>query len=64
MRITVDVPDAEVKRLEEAARRLHVAPEVLAAAAVHDMVTHDDAEFAGIVKRIMEKNKELYRRLA
>src|SRR5262245_33283263 len=32
MRITVDVPDAQVRLLEEAARRLNVTPELLAAA--------------------------------
>lgn len=64
MRITVDVPDAQAQRLEEAARRLKVAPEVLAAAAVQDMVARGDADFARIADRVLEKNRELYRRLA
>jgi len=64
MRITVDVPDAQVRRLEEAARRLKVAPEVLAAAAVQDIVAHEDADFARVADRVLEKNRDLYRRLA
>jgi len=64
MRITVDVPDAQLHRLEEAARRLKVAPEVLAAAAVQDIVALGDADFARIADRVLEKNRDLYRRLA
>jgi len=41
MRITVDVPDAQIRRLEETARRLKVSPEALAAAAVSRDVIRD-----------------------
>jgi len=64
MRITVDVPDGQVRRLEEAARRLKVSPEALAAAAVQDMVTQGDADFAKVAERVLKKNGDLYRRLA
>ena len=64
MRITVDVPDAQVRQLEDAARRLKVSPEVLAAAAVQDMVAQGDADFSRIASRVLEKNRDLYRRLA
>jgi predicted transcriptional regulator len=64
MRITVDVPDAQARRLEEAARRLKVTPETLAAAALQDMVGQGDADFARIAERVIDKNRDLYRRLA
>ena len=64
MRITVDVPDAQICRLEEAARRLKVSPEALAAAAVQDMVAQGDADFAKVAERVLKKNRDLYRRLA
>ena len=64
MRITVDVPDSELRRLEETARRLKVSPEALAAAMVQDLVTRDDSEFARVADRVLKKNADLYRRLA
>ena len=64
MRITVDVPDAQIRRLEETARRLKVSPEALAAAAVQDTVAQGDADFAKVAERVLKKNRDLYRRLA
>jgi len=63
MRITVDVPDTQIRRLEETARRLKVSPEALAAAAVQDMVAQGDADFAKVAERVLKKNRDLYRRL-
>jgi len=63
MRITVDVPDTQIRRLEETARRLKVSPEALAAAAVQDLVAQGDADFAKIAERVLKKNRDLYRRL-
>ena len=44
MRLTVDLPDSQMKRLEDAARRLNIAPEVLAAAALEDVVGNQDKD--------------------
>src|SRR5262249_3051849 len=63
MRITVDVPDAQVRRLEEAARRLKGSPDALAAAARPGMVAQGDADFAKVAERISKKYRDLYRRL-
>lgn len=64
MRITMDVPDSDLRRLEETARQLEVSPEALAAAVIHDLLTRDDAEFARVADRVLKKNADLYRRLA
>jgi hypothetical protein len=64
MRISIEVTDAEGKKLEEAAQRLHVPAEVLASAAVRDLLTPGDAEFERVAARALEKNRDLYRRLA
>jgi predicted transcriptional regulator len=64
MRITVDLPESQIRRLEEVSRRLNVSAEALAAAAVQDMVARDDSEFARVAERILKKNADLYRRLA
>lgn len=64
MRISVELPDAQMRRLEETARRLKVSPEALAAAALQDMVGLDDKEFAKVADFVIKKNAELLRRLA
>lgn len=55
--------DAE-RRLAEVAQRLNVSPTELAAAAIRDLVALPDAEFEAVARRVLDKNRELYRRLA
>jgi predicted transcriptional regulator len=55
--------DAE-RRLAEVAKRLNVPPNELAAAAIRDLVALPDAEFEAVARRVLDKNRELYRRLA
>jgi predicted transcriptional regulator len=64
MRISVELPDAQMRRLEETARRLKVSPEALAAAALQDMVGQGDKDFAKVADFVIKKNAELLRRLA
>jgi predicted transcriptional regulator len=59
MRITVDLPESQIRRLVEAARRLDVSVESLAAAAIQDFVARDDAEFAKVAERIVKRNSDL-----
>jgi predicted transcriptional regulator len=64
MRITVDISPALETQLAEVAARLNVNTEDLAAAAVRDLVSVRDTEFEAVARRVLEKNRELYRRLA
>jgi hypothetical protein len=63
MKISLDLPDSQSQALAEAAQRLQVRPEDLAAAAVRDLVTQS-SDFDSAAKRVLDKNRELYRRLA
>lgn len=54
--------DAE-RRLRETAQRLNISVDQLAAA-VRDFVTQPAADFEQAAKRVLDKNRELYRRLA
>lgn len=63
MKISLDLPDSQSQALAEAAQRLQVRPEDRAAAAVRDLVTQS-SDFDSAAKRVLEKNRELYRRLA
>ncbi len=55
--------DAE-RRLAEVAQRLNVPLNELAAAAVRDLVAQPAEDFEAVAGRLLEKNRELYRRLA
>ena len=63
MKISLDLSDPQSQALAEAAQRLQVRPEDLAAAAVRDLVAQS-GDFDAAAKRVLEKNTELYRRLA
>jgi len=55
--------DAE-RRLAEVAKRLNVPLNDLAAAAIRDLVAQPAEDFDRVARRVLEKNRELYRRLA
>jgi len=64
MRISAELPDAQMRQLEETAQRLKVSPETLVAAAVQDMLAQGDKDFAKVADFVIKKNAELLRRLA
>jgi predicted transcriptional regulator len=64
MTLSIQLPDDAERRLREAANRLNVPVSELAAAAVRDFVTGPSEEFEQVAQRVLEKNRELYRRLA
>jgi hypothetical protein len=63
MKLAVELPPAQAEKLREEANRLGLPPEELARAAVLDLLSTPDDEFHAAA-RVLEKNKELYRRLA
>lgn len=64
MKISVEITGSQEQALTEAARRLNVPPNELAAAAVRDLIAQPGPEFERAASRVLEKNRELYRRLA
>ncbi|HYC46083.1 MAG TPA: hypothetical protein VED01_11445 [Burkholderiales bacterium] len=64
MKITLDVPPNLESQLGDIAARLNVSVSELAEAAVRDLISHPDEDFERMVARVLEKNRELYRRLA
>ena len=64
MAISLRLPDDAERRLEEAAKRLNVPVADLAAAAVRDLLTQPAADFEAAAQRVIDKNEDLYRRLA
>lgn len=62
--LTINLPDREAKRLRDLARDLGTSPEELAATAVRERIEREPRDFDAIAERVVEKNAELYRRLA
>ncbi|AUX46969.1 DNA-binding protein [Sorangium cellulosum] len=64
MKLAIDLSPSQADRLRERAKSLGLQPEELARAAVADLLTIPDDEFRDAAEVVLQKNAELYRRLA
>jgi hypothetical protein len=64
MKIAIELNAAQTERLKAIAADLGVDAEELAQAAVADLLSADAEDFESAASRVLEKNRELYRRLA
>lgn len=64
MQVTIQLGNEQGKCLKETAGRLGITPSALAEAIISDQMRVTDENFDAIVKHVLEKNAELYRRLA
>jgi hypothetical protein len=64
MKLAFELPPAQADRLQQEADRLGVSPAELAKAAVADLLAARDDAFDAAARRVLERNRELYRRLA
>jgi hypothetical protein len=64
MNVAFELPAAQAEMLRQEADRLGITPSELARAAVADLLTNRDEEFRAAAERVLQKNEELYRRLA
>jgi hypothetical protein len=64
MKLSIDLNDVQIGLLRQTAAKLGVPVEDLARAAVSDLLVAEDDEFAEAARRVLEKNKELYKRLS
>jgi hypothetical protein len=62
--ITVPLTEERLEQLRELARRAGVAPEELARAGLEDWLRQPRDDFAAAARHVLQKNAELYRRLA
>ncbi len=64
MKLALDLPPAEAEKLRAESERLGVSPEALARAALSDLLATPDPAFEAAARRVLAKNRELYKRLA
>ncbi len=62
--ITVSLSDEEMRRLEELSKREGLTVEQIVRLGINDFIGQPDDSFRAVVRRVMEKNAELYRRLS
>ncbi|MGQ9629188.1 MAG: ribbon-helix-helix protein, CopG family [bacterium] len=62
--ITITLPDDSLLKLKEIAANLGVSPEELVRASIEELLTRPEEDFKQAVDHVLEKNAELYRRLA
>jgi hypothetical protein len=64
MKLALDLSSAQAERLRQQADQLGLSPEDLARAAIADLLAHPDDAFEAVAARVLEKNRDLYKRLA
>ncbi|MEK6286930.1 MAG: DNA-binding protein [Acidobacteriota bacterium] len=62
--LEVELPDQTASKLQEAAEKLGITPESLAQISVEEMLVRLDQDFVAAASYVLNKNAELYRRLA
>ncbi len=62
--IAINLNDQQAQALADTARRLEISETELATAAVRDLLAQQSADFVTAAEKVLEKNRELYRRLA
>ena len=62
--LKVELPNPTATKLQEAADRLGITPESLAQISVEEMLSRFDQNFLAAASYVLNKNAELYRRLA
>jgi hypothetical protein len=62
--VMVSLSDEEMRRLEELSKREGLSVEQMARLGIHDFISQSDEAFHAASKKVLEKNAELYRRLA
>jgi hypothetical protein len=62
--ITVQLEDSKAALLREKAKRYGLLLDQFVAASIEDLIAQPEPEFDAAVRRVLSKNKELYKRLA
>jgi predicted transcriptional regulator len=62
--ITITLPENRLAKLREIAARLNVTPEDLARVSIEEVLARPDEAFKQAAEYVLQKNSDLYRRLA
>ena len=62
--LTITLPEDRLAKLREIAERFNIKPEDMARVSVEELLTRPEESFQRAADYILDKNAELYRRLA
>ena len=64
MKLTIELDDQEAKALQDLSQQDNQEPQALLHLALQQYLSHRQTNFDQAVQHVLDKNKELYRRLA
>ena len=62
--ITVRLEDSKVTLLREKAEKYGLTPDQFVTASIEDLLAQPEPEFDAAMRKVLSKNKELYKRLS
>lgn len=62
--LVITLPEDRLRKLEDIARRYGIEPEELVRASVEELIARPEEDFRQALEYVLNKNAELYRRLA
>ena len=62
--LELQLPEQTASKLQDAAERLSVSPEQLSILSIEEKLAHLEDEFRRLAEHVLQKNADLYRRLA
>ncbi|MBW2641616.1 MAG: DNA-binding protein [Deltaproteobacteria bacterium] len=62
--ITVEIEDSKAIILREKARKFGLLPDQFVTASIEDLISQPDPDFEIAMRKVLSKNKELYKRLS
>jgi predicted transcriptional regulator len=62
--ITIALPDDRLEQLRELAKQLNISTEELIRISIDELLSKPGSDFRQATKYVLDKNDELYRRLA
>ena len=62
--ITISLPDDRLRALKKLSSSLNVSPEELVRISIDELLTRPEETFQQAVEHVLEKNAQLYQRLA
>ncbi len=62
--ITVALPEDRLNKLRQTAARLGVIPEELVRVSIEELLAQPEDDFEQAIEHVLEKNSDLYQRLA
>ena len=63
-RIILEIDDNKAAILEDKAKKYGLLPEQFISASIEDLISRPEPEFEEAMRKVLDKNRELYKRLA